>query len=129
MLAIPNALLSIYVDVSHAENAAMVALAGQFLLVAAVFQLADGLQAVAAGMLRGLQDTRVPMAIAVFGYWAIGFATAFVLGFHTRLAGQGVWIGLACGLFVVAVLLLWRWSLRNRLGLGSAGRSAMVAAH
>ena len=95
----------------------MVGYSVRFLGVAAAFQLVDGAQAIAAGALRGLQDTRVPMAIALLGYWLPGFGTAVVLGFATRLSGLGVWIGLATGLAVVAALLLRRWQARESLGL------------
>ena len=71
-------------------NAAMVALAVQYLAIAAAFQLFDGTQAVAAGALRGLQDTRMPMAAALFGYWLPGMGTAVFLGFATPLRGSGV---------------------------------------
>ncbi len=117
MFAAPHAFLSAYIDVADPANARLVALATGFLFMAAVFQFSDGLQAVAAGALRGLQDTRVPMAIALAGYWLGGFATAYVLGFHTRLAGLGVWIGLAVGLTIAAVLLLARWIGRGRFHL------------
>ena len=117
MLLAPRAVLSVYIDTDAPANAAMVAFAVQYLLVAAAFQLFDGLQAVAAGALRGLQDTRMPMVLALFGYWLPGFATAVLLGFYTPLSGLGVWIGLAIGLVVVAGLLLWRWGQRERLGL------------
>lgn len=92
-------------------------LAVDFLLVAAVFQLVDATQAIGAGVLRGVQDTRWPMLIALFGYWVVGIGVAVVLAFYTPLAGVGIWIGLAAGLGVVAVLLLGRWMLRDRLGL------------
>lgn len=113
----PSLVLSIYVDVDAARNAAMVGFAMQFLVVAAAFQLFDGAQAVAAGVLRGLQDTRTPMIIAICGYWIAGYGTAIYLGFWTPLAGVGVWIGLAVGLVVVAALLIIRWRMRARLGL------------
>ena len=113
----PSLVLSIYVDVDAARNAAMVGFAMQFLVVAAAFQLFDGAQAVAAGVLRGLQDTRTPMIIAICGYWVAGYGTAIYLGFWTPLAGVGVWIGLAVGLVVVAALLIMRWRMRARLGL------------
>ena len=117
MLAVPRLILSAYVDVSAPANAAMVALAVRYLMIAAAFQLFDGTQAVAAGVLRGLQDTRMPMAIAIFGYWLPGFGTAIWLGLRTPLGGLGVWFGLAIGLVVVALLLLWRWVRRERLHL------------
>jgi MATE family multidrug resistance protein len=113
----PRTILGLYVDPDLPANALMVGFAVQYLMVAAAFQLFDGAQAVAAGALRGLQDTRVPMLIAVFSYWVPGFGLAVGLGFLTDLSGTGVWIGLATGLVVVAALLLWRWNARGRLGL------------
>jgi MATE family multidrug resistance protein len=117
MWLFPHLVLSIYVDVDDAKNAALVGFALQFLVVAAAFQLFDGAQAVAAGVLRGLQDTRTPMIIAICGYWIAGYGTAIYLGFWTPLAGVGVWIGLAVGLVVVSAVLLMRWRMRARLGL------------
>lgn len=117
MVFIPEPLLRIYVDIDDPKNAALVGFALQYLVLAAAFQLVDGLQAVAAGALRGLQDTRVPMWIAIFSYWVPGFGLAVVLGSFTDLAGVGVWIGLATGLAFAAVLLTWRWMLRERIGL------------
>lgn len=117
MLLAPRLVLSIYVDTRSPGNAAMVAFAVQYLAVAAAFQLFDGIQAVAAGALRGLQDARMPMGIALFGYWLPGFGTAAALGLATPLAGVGVWIGLAVGLVVVAALLTLRWHRRERLRL------------
>ena len=85
--------------------------------MAAAFQLFDGLQAVAAGRLRGLQDTRVPMALALFGYWIPGSAPRSGSASSPRSQGLGIWIGLAVGLVAVALLLLRRWARRARLGL------------
>ena len=113
----PRQILRLYVDPDAPANAAMVGFALQYMVVAAAFQLFDGAQAVAAGALRGLQDTRVPMGIAVFGYWGPGIGAAIGLGFFTEWRGFGVWVGLAVGLVVVASLLLWRWNARERLGL------------
>lgn len=117
MLLVPTVLLQVYIDPAAPANAAMVGFALQYLVLAAIFQLADGVQAVAAGALRGLQDTRVPMWIAIFSYWVPGFGFAIGLGFFTRLEGTGVWTGLAAGLFFAAAGLLWRWSRRDALGL------------
>ncbi len=117
MLLAPNLLLSIYVDPALPANAALVGYALQFLVIAAAFQLFDGIQAVTAGVLRGLQDTRIPMAYALFGYWVPGLGASVWLGFWTPLEGTGVWIGLAVGLIVVAGLMLLRWSRRERIGL------------
>ncbi|PEQ14197.1 MATE family efflux transporter [Novosphingobium sp. PC22D] len=117
MLLVPEMLLSLYIDPSDPANAVLVAFALRYLAVAAGFQLFDGVQSVAAGVLRGLQDTRVPMVIAIFAYWVPGCGTAMVLGFATGLHGLGVWIGLAFGLVAAALLLVSRWHRRERLGL------------
>jgi MATE family multidrug resistance protein len=117
MIIAPHMLLSIYVDVDAPRNAVLVGFALQYLVIAAAFQLFDGMQAVAAGALRGLQDTRIPMWIAIFAYWVPGFGAAIVLGFETPLEGTGVWIGLATGLIFAALLLIWRWIARDRIGL------------
>jgi MATE family multidrug resistance protein len=82
-----------------------------------LFQIVDGAQSIAAGMLRGLQDTRIPMLFAALGYWGLGFPLGAFLAFRTDLGGAGVWIGLASGLAVVAVLMTGRWLLRDRLSL------------
>lgn len=123
MLLFPRLVLSAYVDVRDPANAVMVAFAVQYLAIAAAFQLFDGIQCVAAGALRGLQDTRVPMVVAISGYWLGGFVTAVVLGFFTPLQGVGIWIGLAVGLVIVSALLLWRWQKREALRLVPAARS------
>lgn len=122
--AFPRLFVSAYLDVAAPANAVVVALAIKFLAIAAAFQLADGAQAVAAGVLRGLQDTRVPMLIALFGYWVVGFGTSAGLAFGLGWGGVGVWWGLLAGLAAASVLLLWRWSIRERLGLLPAITSA-----
>jgi MATE family multidrug resistance protein len=117
MLLFPRLIVSIYVDIHDPANAALIGFAIQYMAIAALFQLVDGTQAVAAGALRGLQDTRIPMAIAIFGYWLPGMGTALWLGFATPLRGSGIWIGFAVGLAVVAALLLRRWHGRDRISL------------
>jgi MATE family multidrug resistance protein len=117
MLFAPRTIIRLYVDPEAPKNAALVGFAVRYMVVAAAFQLFDGIQAVSAGSLRGLQDTRVPMVMALLGYWLPGLGTAIALGFFTPLQGTGVWIGLAIGLVVVAGLLLQRWARRERLGL------------
>ena len=121
MLVAPEYLLTVYLDPWDPANAQMVQFATTYLLVAAAFQLFDGIQAVTAGALRGLKDTRVPMWIAIFAYWVPGFGLAITLGFFTSLGGLGVWLGLAAGLVCSAILLLWRWHHRERLGLLASG--------
>ena len=113
----PRAFVGLYLDTHDPANAVVVALALKFLVIATAFQLLYGAQSVAAGVLRGLQDTRVPMIVALVGYWGVGFGTAVLFAFRLGWGGVGVWLGLAAGLFAVSALLLWRWRARNRLGL------------
>ncbi|GMM61271.1 MATE family efflux transporter [Novosphingobium pituita] len=117
MLAAPRLVLGLYLDAGDPANQAVLGYALQFVMVAAAFQLFDGAQSTCGAVLRGLQDTRVPMAIALFGYWVPGLLTAIGLGLFTPLGGLGVWFGLMAGLVVVAGLLLWRWHRRGALGL------------
>lgn len=117
MLATPRLLISAFIDIGDPANAAVVSLAVTFLAFAALFQVADGAQAVAAGMLRGLQDTTVPMLLAAVGYWGIGLPLGAFLAFRAGFAGSGIWIGLCCGLAAVGALLIWRWVRRHDLNL------------
>ena len=91
------------------KPAVVVAVATQFLALAALFQVVDVAQAVAAGMLRGLHDTRVPMLMAAVGYWGFGIPLSAWFAFGLDWGGAGVWLGLLTGLSAAAVLLTWRW--------------------
>jgi MATE family multidrug resistance protein len=91
-----------------------VALAATLLVLGATFSITDGVQSVAAGALRGLNDTRVPLAIAAFSFWVAGFAASYILGFPLGLGAAGVWIGLSIGTGVFALLLLWRFHALTR---------------
>lgn len=119
MWAEPRALVSLFLE-PEARDSRVADLAVAFLFVAAVFQIADGAQVVGAGMLRGLHDTRVPMLFALFSYWVVGIGTGVGLGFFAGWEGVGVWAGLAVGLVIASVLMMWRWSRRDSLGLTSA---------
>lgn len=120
MFIFPRELITLFL-VDTPENATVIALGVSFLRIAALFQIVDGWQVVGAGMLRGIHDTRVPMVFALIGYWAIGLGVGVALAFFMGWRGIGIWTGLAAGLGVVAVLMLWRWSRRDRLGLLPAG--------
>lgn len=117
LLVFPHQLVGIFLDLADPANAAIVATAVSFLAVAALFQIVDGAQVVGAGVLRGLHDTRWPMIYAAFGYWVVGLGIGLTLAFPLGMRGVGIWLGLASGLAVVAVLVLWRWMNRERLGL------------
>lgn len=95
--------------------AAVIELIASLLMVGATFFVADGIQTVVSGALRGLHDTRVPLVFAAISYWLIGFPAAYGLAFRTELSAIGVWIGLSCGTAVYAVLLMLRfWRLADR---------------
>lgn len=109
----PRPLISIFLALDDPANAVPVALATGYLAVAALFQLVDGVQVTAAAALRGLSDTTAPMAIALFGYWALGMPVAWGLGFVLEMRGVGVWLGLAAGLACTAVVLAARFAIRS----------------
>ncbi|MCC5999415.1 MAG: MATE family efflux transporter [Pararhodobacter sp.] len=98
------------------ERAVIVPLGVTLLWVAAIFQLADGGQAMAMGLLRGIQDTRVPMLIAAVSYWLIGIPAGYALAFLAGLQGVGLWLGLVVGLTVAAVALMLRFWRAVRAG-------------
>lgn len=116
-LVFPHQLAGLFLDPARPENQLPIGLAVSYLAVAALFQLVDGTQVAMAGALRGFSDTKVPMIIALIGYWCVGLTTAYVCGFVFGLRGVGIWLGLAAGLAFVAIVLLIRWTMRERLGL------------
>jgi MATE family multidrug resistance protein len=91
------------------ENKEVIIIASKLLLVAAVFQISDGIQVVVLGALRGLQDVKVPMYITFVAYWVVGFPISFFLGKFTELKAVGVWIGLLAGLSTAALFLYLRF--------------------
>ncbi|ODT79361.1 MAG: MATE family efflux transporter [Pelagibacterium sp. SCN 64-44] len=110
-------IVSVFLDPGVEANANAVGLAVSFLAIAGIFQLVDGAQVTAAHALRGLSDTKIPMVLAIVGYWMVGLPTSYVLGFVFDWRGVGIWTGLAVGLTFVAIVLLTRFALRERLGL------------
>jgi MATE family multidrug resistance protein len=104
-----NVIPSIYLDPAPGEADATLTLAATLLVLGASFFIFDGVQTIAAGALRGLSDTRVPLAFAAFGFWGVGFTSAYALGFSAGLGAAGIWIGLSLGLVVYALLLAWRF--------------------
>jgi multidrug resistance protein, MATE family len=102
----------------------VIELTATLLLVGATFFVADGIQTVAAGALRGMNDTRVPLLFAAISYWMIGYTAAYGLAFWTPLGAVGVWVGLSCGTAVYAVLLILRFRLlANRLASAATVRA------
>lgn len=112
----------LFVDMNNLEdlavNTEVTTIAAQLLLVAAVFQISDGIQVVFLGALRGLQDVKIPMYITFVAYWVIGFPISIYLGLYTELKGAGIWIGLLAGLTTAALFLYIRFTrLTKKLAL------------
>ena len=122
--AIPDTIIAAYVDISDPANRDLDEIARRLITVAAIFQVFDGMQVIAAGVLRGYRDTFVPMMLAIFGYWGVGFGGSWVLAFPLGYGAVGLWWGLALGLAVVALLLTLRlyW-----LGTPIGGRAEAIA--
>jgi multidrug resistance protein, MATE family len=95
----------------EAVESAVIELTATLLMVGATFFVADGIQTVAAGALRGMNDTRIPLLFAAISYWVVGFTAAYGLAFWTKFGAVGVWIGLSCGTAVYAILLILRFRL------------------
>ncbi|HEX5325048.1 MAG TPA: MATE family efflux transporter, partial [Acetobacteraceae bacterium] len=109
MLGIPHAIAHVY-----SSDPRVIALAAQLLILAGIFQFSDGIQVVSNGALRGLKDTRMPMLITVFAYWAIGMPTGAWLAFGAGYGVPGMWVGLIAGLTAAALLLFARWAMQTR---------------
>ncbi len=104
MLLFRGPITTLYVD-----DPAVREIAAQLLMLAVIFQIADGIQVGAAGAVRGFKDTSVQFYINVFSFWIIGFPVAYFAGTQFGFRGEGVWGGLAAGLTVAAILLCWRF--------------------
>jgi MATE family multidrug resistance protein len=105
---------TLYIDgdtlVNINDNKEVVLIASKLLLVAAFFQIFDGLQVAILGALRGLQDVKIPAFITFISYWIVGFPVSYYLGLYTSLESVGIWIGLFTGLFVASILLYIRFN-------------------
>jgi multidrug resistance protein, MATE family len=95
----------------EAVESAVIELTATLLMVGATFFVADGIQTVAAGALRGMNDTRIPLLFAAISYWVVGFTAAYGLALWTKFGAVGVWIGLSCGTAIYAILLILRFRL------------------
>jgi MATE family multidrug resistance protein len=113
-LAFRDILPTIYLNnndlINAADNTEVIFLTGQLLLVAAFFQISDGLQVVVLGALRGFQDVKIPTLITFIAYWMIGFPVSFYLGLYTPLESVGIWLGLLAGLTASAIMLYIRFN-------------------
>jgi MATE family multidrug resistance protein len=126
--SVPKTIIGVYLDVDAATNQGVVGIAMRLMIIAALFQIFDGTQTVAAGALRGYKDTAVPMLIAGIGYWGVGFIGGWWLAFPLGYGAAGLWWGLALGLAVVATLLGIRlFRLADNAGARSIGPNPLPA--
>lgn len=115
-LSVPEFLVGLFVDPDDPEKPVIIAIGVILLAMAALFQLMDAMQVMALGLLRGLQDTRVPMIFAAISYWGIGMPAGYIFGLVLDWGAAGIWLGLVVGLAVASVLLMVRFWTR---GVGS----------
>jgi len=114
-LSLAQPIIALFLDETKASSAKIILYGAQLLAFAALFQMADAMQVMALGLLRGIRDTRVPMIAAAVSYWLIGIPTGYWLAFQVGLGGVGLWLGLVIGLLAAAVSLMWRfWHLARK---------------
>ncbi|HHC78345.1 MAG TPA: MATE family efflux transporter, partial [Flavobacteriia bacterium] len=94
---------------NQADNFEVISIAAKLILVAAVFQISDGIQVVVLGALRGLQDVKIPTFITFIAYWVIGFPISYFLGKESVYGSVGIWVGLLAGLSASAIMLYLRF--------------------
>lgn len=109
LLAMPHQLVAVFIDPHNPARTAIDALGVKLLAVAALFQLVDAAQVMMLSMLRGVQDTRVPLILAVICYWGIGLGSAALLGFWADMGAIGIWLGLCIGLGAAAIAMTTRF--------------------
>ena len=112
-LLIPEPLIAVFIDPNEPEKAALLRIGISLLAMAGLFQVVDAVQVLALGLLRGVQDTAVPMVIATISYWVVGLPVSYLLAFTLGMGGVGIWLGLVVGLSVAAVLMMWRFWRRS----------------
>ncbi|GAB5446430.1 MATE family efflux transporter [Gymnodinialimonas sp.] len=116
LLALAEPLVGLFVDPSDPLRPQIIAIGASLLVVACFFQLVDAAQVMALGLLRGVQDTSIPMVYACISYWLVGMPLAYILGFPMGWEGEGIWAGLAIGLAVAGIVLVIRfWRIAARL--------------
>ncbi|MBI1218854.1 MAG: MATE family efflux transporter [Rhodobacteraceae bacterium] len=108
-LTLPRDLVGLWVNPDDPLAARILAFGARLLAVAALFQFFDALQVMALGLLRGVQDTRVPMIMAALSYWVIGIPASYIIAFPLGLGGVGLWLGLVIGLMCAAALMMARF--------------------
>ncbi len=112
-LLIPEPLITVFIDPGEPEKATLLRIGVSLLAMAGLFQVVDAAQVLALGLLRGVQDTTVPMIMATISYWVVGLPISYALAFTFGMGGVGIWLGLVVGLTVAAVLMMWRFWRRS----------------
>ena len=108
-LSVPKPLLMLFLSPSHVDTPSIILIGVPLLAIAAIFQIADGLQVVVLGLLRGLKDTAIPMVITTICYWGVGIPCSYLFGFVFNWGGNGIWFGLVIGLTLASAFLSLRY--------------------
>ncbi|MEM6617976.1 MAG: MATE family efflux transporter [Pseudomonadota bacterium] len=108
-VAMPEPLVKLFMDPDEPQRTAVIAAGVSLMMLAAGFQIMDAMQVVALGLLRGIKDTAVPMALAFLGYWVLALPIAYILAFPIGYGAEGVWAGLVIGLSFASATMLWRY--------------------
>jgi MATE family multidrug resistance protein len=108
-LSVPKPLLMLFLSPSHVDTPSIILIGVPLLAIAAIFQIADGLQVVVLGLLRGLKDTAIPMVITTICYWGVGIPCSYLFGFVFNWGGKGIWFGLVIGLTLASAFLSSRY--------------------
>lgn len=109
MLVFATPIIGVFLDMAKPASGEILAYGVMLLMFAALFQMADAMQVMALGLLRGMHDTRIPMIMATVSYWVIGMPAGYILGFTLGFGGGGLWLGLVIGLTFAAVTMMWRF--------------------
>ena len=112
-LTVPELLINLFIDPDEPARDMLLQIGVSLLAMAALFQVVDALQVMALGLLRGVQDTAVPMIMATISYWVIGLPASYGLAFTLGLGAPGLWLGLVVGLSFAAILMMWRFWMRS----------------
>lgn len=106
--------LRFFLPTLYIDDPEVISLAASLLIIAGLFQLSDGVQVVGLGVLRGLEDVKVPTLVTLMAYWVLGLPLGYVLAFPLGWAEKGIWIGLLIGLTITAVMLFYRFHVLSK---------------
>jgi multidrug resistance protein, MATE family len=106
--------LRTFLPTLYIDDPEVIATAASLLIVAALFQLSDGVQVAALGVLRGLEDVRIPTLVTLVAYWVLGLPLGYFFAFQLEMGEVGIWYGLLIGLSITAVLLFYRFHILSK---------------